>query len=437
MKDYSRQCRTHELTRAFITRRGRLCAAATIVAILAGVNACGDTPMQPETPRLALSSRASAMLVSGPQTYQVDPQGSFILTEDEDHALAPLIIDLSTLGVGPGDQLHLEQLGTFTYTIYDVNFQTYGTETARALEAVFSSSAELRSSSELHRVPGAIGIGLVYPTPSTLFKNLSTDIPEDFWVRDITVTIPAGARYLFVAVPDSWYKDNLDANGDFGVRITPVVAPPGISVSVNPVLPASGWFTTDVTISWTVTGPVISSTGCNAVTVDSDTPGATFFCSASTAGGTTTKSYTLKRDATPPVIVFSGNTIYNLDQAVSVTCSASDALSGIATSSCPGASGEAYTFAGTPSVLTATATDVAGNSITRSATINVLVTRNGLCALVTRWVSSSGVANSLCVKLDQQSHESFKNELSAQAGKKITEENVAVLTRLVDLLPPE
>jgi hypothetical protein len=270
----------------------------------------------------------------------------------------------------------------------------------------------------------------------TLFTHLSTDIPEDFWVRDITVTIPVGARYLFVAVPDSWYMDNLDANGDFGVRITPVVAPPGISVSVNPVLPASGWFTSDVTISWTVTGPVTSSTGCDAATVNADTPGATFTCSASTAGGTTTKSYVLKRDATPPVIAFSGSTTYTLDQAVSVTCSASDALSGIATSSCPGASGEAYTFAGAPSVLTATATDIAGNSTTRSATINVLVTRNGLCALVTRWVSSSGVANSLCVKLDQQSHESFKNELSPQAGKKITEENVAVLTRLVDLLPP-
>jgi len=214
------------------------------------------------------------------------------------------------------------------------------------------------------------------------------------------------------------------------------VPPPEISVSVNPALPASGWFTTDVTINWTVTGPVTSSTGCDAVTVNNDTPGATFACSATTAGGTTTKSYTVKRDATPPAIVFSGNT-YTVDQTVNVTCSASDALSGIATSSCPSASGEAYTFAGAPTVLTATATDVAGNGATRSTTIAVPVTRNGLCALVNRWVSSSGVAHSLCVKLDQPSHESFKNELSAQTGKKITAEHVATLARLVDLLPPE
>jgi hypothetical protein len=50
-------------------------------------------------------------------------------------------------------------------------------------------------------------------------------------------------------------------------------------------------------------------------------------------------------DETPPTITFSGNQgTYTVDQTVNITCSASDVLSGVATSSCPTISGSASSF---------------------------------------------------------------------------------------------
>jgi hypothetical protein len=63
-----------------------------------------------------------------------------------------------------------------------------------------------------------------------------------------------------------------------------------------------------------------------------------------------------------------------------------------------------------------------------------VVTPGSVCALVERWVSNAGVANSMCVKLRQGSYGAFRNELSAQSGKKISEANAAILLRLVNLL---
>ena len=107
---------------------------------------------------------------------------------------------------------------------------------------------------------------------------------------------------------------------------------------------------------------------------------------AVSAAGTTEKSVTIKRDANGPVIAFAGNAgTYSVDQTVSITCSATDAMSGIASSSCPSASGEAYSFAIGANSLAATASDQAGNQSSATASFTVAVTTDGLCALTTRW----------------------------------------------------
>jgi hypothetical protein len=46
-----------------------------------------------------------------------------------------------------------------------------------------------------------------------------------------------------------------------------------------------------------------STSGCGATTVNRDTKGTTFTCKATSAGGTSTKSVTIKRDTSKPVIV--------------------------------------------------------------------------------------------------------------------------------------
>jgi hypothetical protein len=80
--------------------------------------------------------------------------------------------------------------------------------------------------------------------------------------------------------------------------------PPTIVPHVEGPLGDDGWYTGDVTVTWTVAdpeSPVSSTSGCDAQVIDYDTAGATFTCTATSFGGTATPvDVTVKRDATPP-----------------------------------------------------------------------------------------------------------------------------------------
>ena len=93
------------------------------------------------------------------------------------------------------------------------------------------------------------------------------------------------------------------------VNCTPSdTTPPVITPNVAGTLGSNGWYTSDVTVSWTVSDPestISSTTGCDPTTINSDTTGTTLTCTATSAGGTSTKSVTIKRDATPPTATLS------------------------------------------------------------------------------------------------------------------------------------
>ncbi len=136
-------------------------------------------------------------------------------------------------------------------------------------------------------------------------------------------------------------------------------------------------------------------------------------------------------DHTPPVITFTGNQgTYTVDQTVAITCSATDAGTGIATSNCPGASGPAYLFGVGTTTLNASATDKAGNSASASTQFTVQVTSGSLCSLVQRWVNQAGVANSMCQQLTNGAYGAFRNHVTAQSGKFVTAANAAILISL-------
>ena len=214
---------------------------------------------------------------------------------------------------------------------------------------------------------------------------------------------------------------------------------PTIAPTIAGMMGLDGWYTSDVTVSWSVadlTSGIASSSACSATTTATDNNGTTYTCTATNGAGlSATQNVAAKRDATKPVIGYAGNAgSYTVDQVVAITCSASDVMSGLASSTCATVSGNAYTFAVGANSFSASAQDVAGNGNTASTIFTVAVTSGSLCALVERWVSNAGVANSMCVKLRQGSYGAFRNELSAQSGKKITEANAAILLRLVNLL---
>jgi hypothetical protein len=152
---------------------------------------------------------------------------------------------------------------------------------------------------------------------------------------------------------------------------TPVdTTPPVIAANVTGTLGINGWYTSNISISWTVSDPesaISAQTGCGSSSVTTDTTGTTFTCSATSSGGTNSQSVTVKRDATAPVnIVLSfGRPFDNADwynHAVLISASGDDVTSGIA--SCQSSS---Y---GSPDSATASATrsctDNAGNSASGS-----------------------------------------------------------------------
>jgi hypothetical protein len=118
--------------------------------------------------------------------------------------------------------------------------------------------------------------------------------------------------------------------------------PPVITPNVVGTLGNNDWYTSDVSVSWTVTDPesavTSKSASCDATTnINSDTTGQTVSCTATSAGGTDTKSVTIKRDATPPQINDDGTTQTPNDAhwfkaSVVNDFSASDATSGLADS---------------------------------------------------------------------------------------------------------
>ena len=146
----------------------------------------------------------------------LSPQSSFLRRDPGDATLDPLVIDLSELEIEPGEILELSAFGWFAWG-------PGLPEDARSTIMVFSSSNELLSHSELHRVPGALPAlvsGVVTTDTCSSPAPLTTDIPEDFQVFGTrAVTVPAGALFLFVGTFDCAYSDNSDSNGDLGIAI--------------------------------------------------------------------------------------------------------------------------------------------------------------------------------------------------------------------------
>jgi hypothetical protein len=155
------------------------------------------------------------------------------------------------------------------------------------------------------------------------------------------------------------------------------------------------------------------------------------------------------RDVAPPTVTYSGNLgTYTVDQSVDITCSATDAESGIASTTCHNIIGPAYQFNLGSNVYSATATDRAGNVGSGSTTFTVQVTPASLCALTRRFSASAGVADSLCAQLDVVAAASARGntgakagalnayvaEVQAQSGKALTSDQAATLIRLARAL---
>jgi hypothetical protein len=79
--------------------------------------------------------------------------------------------------------------------------------------------------------------------------------------------------------------------------------PPVITKVVTGTLGNNGWYTSNVGVDWSVSdtqSAISSQSGCDDLSVTSDQQATTYTCTATSAGGMSTESVTIKRDATPP-----------------------------------------------------------------------------------------------------------------------------------------
>jgi hypothetical protein len=164
------------------------------------------------------------------------------------------------------------------------------------------------------------------PAPGDVLRFLQADGGLTGTFSAITGAGPFSVRY--------------DATG--AELYIPDTSGPAITPTVTGTLGDDDWYTSDVSLTWYVSEPdgeVTSSEGCAAQTVTEDTTGVTFTCSATSAGGTTTESVTIKRDATAPAVTVTlepgapdGDNGWWV-APVTVTYLCSDATSGVI--SCP------------------------------------------------------------------------------------------------------
>jgi hypothetical protein len=82
---------------------------------------------------------------------------------------------------------------------------------------------------------------------------------------------------------------------------SPVIAP-----QVSGTLGNNGWYRSAVTVNWSASDPqsgIVSSTGCAPITLTADTPGVTLTCTATNGVGLSASvPLTIKIDKTPPAI---------------------------------------------------------------------------------------------------------------------------------------
>lgn len=146
---------------------------------------------------------------------KIEPRGAYLRTYNDSGALNCAPIQLSALGIYPGDWIRLEQMGDFCPgSIF--------TDSSTTLSGVFSSTSTLLSLTTAHRVPDAIPAGRPIVTGNTYYGSYPTDIPEDFRITNTVIRVPAGAEFLMVNPPDSLFHDNTDPDGDYKLRISRV-----------------------------------------------------------------------------------------------------------------------------------------------------------------------------------------------------------------------
>lgn len=118
-------------------------------------------------------------------------------------------------------------------------------------------------------------------------------------------TSSAGSKSITVLATDA-AGNTASVLVSYNVTSASDTSPPVIQPAISGTLGSNGWYTSNVTLTWQVNDPqsqVSASNGCQQRSVTQDTQGTTFTCQATSAGGSASRSVTIKRDSAAPTVV--------------------------------------------------------------------------------------------------------------------------------------
>lgn len=276
---------------------------------------------------------------------------------------------------------------------------------------------------------------------------------EPAWSPDGSMIVYSNLSdgHLHVVAPDGSGDVDLEITGEdasWGPLPTgppPDTTPPTIMASRSPDPNSDGWNNSDVTVSFTCEDPESGITECSdPVTLSSGGAGLVAQGTATNGEGLTAEVTVgdINIDLTPPEVTYGGSAgTYTVDEQVGITCSATDAMSGVASDSCAPVSGSAYDFGVGEHAFSATATDLAGNEGLGSVVFTVEVTEESLGTVVEEFVDEPGIGDSITAKLDQAAAASnpaaeagalnaFRRQVEAQRGKTLTDAEADLLIEL-------
>jgi minor extracellular serine protease Vpr len=295
--------------------------------------------------------------------------------------------------------------------------------------------------------------------PATAFANLGVNSELAF---DLDVTLTEGQNAIVIYAEDAAGNRSTQT---FTLSTSLDSIAPVTSATHTPAPNAAGWNNTAaalqlvatdggsgvLNLNYSVNGGA-ATVAPSATSLDFGTDGqyaVSFFATDKAGNIETTKHASVWVDTTAPVVNFQGNTTYTVDQIVTVTCTATDNLSGIAGAPCASSlvNRSAWELALGTTTVTATATDLADNATTATATVTVRVTFDSLSTLTTRFTNATP-GNSLSAQLNaahaaaargnanaaNAALRAYQNELAAQTGKALTAAQASVLNKLADAL---
>jgi hypothetical protein len=245
--------------------------------------------------------------------------------------------------------------------------------------------------------PGIASGGMCVVNPAsvpTSFADIVSD-PGGTLCGSLGTIATNGSYTVYGAtVSEAGVTSNV-ASVSFGIDSTAPALTASATAGGKPYA-AGTWTNQNVTVHFICTDSI---SGVNTATVTPDTTISRQGANQEVAGSCTNNAgikstYTftpIDIDKTPPTITFAGNVSYTILQTVDLTCHATDALSGIATTNCtsPLANAPAWSFGPGNHTVNATATDNAGNTTNSSTTFKVTANPSSLCTLTKQFVDGS------------------------------------------------